>query len=127
MMTQRRQSTGSGVTDSVDVAVDERGQSSTHSVGRTAAAAHIADTDPDLTAAELAVHECSAADVLPALPTVEAGDLIATGASVVAATALAAAASWDASCPQSDREHCSGGRMVAAVLQRLDNASPCFR
>ena len=123
-MTQRKQSTGSGATDSVD----ERGQSSTHSAGRTAAAAaRIADTDPHLTAAELAVHECSAADVLPALPTVEAGDLIATGASVVAATALAAAASWDASCPQSGREHCSGDRIGAAVLQRLDNASPCFQ
>ena len=31
---------------SVDVAVDECGQSSTHSVGRTAAAAHIVDADP---------------------------------------------------------------------------------
>ena len=88
---------------------------------------HNVDFDPHLTAAELAVHECSVADVLPALPTVEAGDLIATGASVVAATVLAVAASWDASCPQSDKEHCSGGRIVAAVLQRLDNASPCFQ
>ena len=93
------------------------------------------DFDPHLTAAELAVHDCSVADVLPALPTVEAGDSTATGASavaatvasVVAATVLAAAASWDASRPQSGKEHCAGGRIVAAVLQRLDNASPCFR
>jgi len=147
MMTQRKQSTGSGATDTVDVAVDACGQSSTHSVGRTAAAARIADADPQeifavdhnaavehnadfdphLTAAELAVHECSAANVLPAFPTVGAGDLIATCASVVAATVLAAAASWDASCPQSGREHCSGDRIGAAVLQRLDNASPCFQ
>ena len=46
MMTQRKQSTGSGATDSVDVAVDECGQSSTHSVGRPAAAARIVDADP---------------------------------------------------------------------------------
>ena len=46
MMRLMMQSTGSGATDSVDVAVDECGQSSTHSVGRTAAAAHIVDADP---------------------------------------------------------------------------------
>ena len=46
MMAQRKQSTGSGATDSVDVAVDECGQSSTHSVGRPAAAARIVDADP---------------------------------------------------------------------------------
>jgi len=96
-------------------------------VDHNAAVEHNVDFDPHLTAAELAVHECSVSDVLPALPTVEAGDLIATGASVVAATVLAVAASWDASCPQSDKEHRSGGRVVAAVLQRLDNASPCFQ
>ncbi len=87
-MTQMKQSAGSGATDTVDVAVGACGQSSTHGVdgvGRTAAAARVADADPPemfavdhnpavehnadfgphLTAAELAVHGCSAAYVFP--------------------------------------------------------------
>ncbi len=135
-MTQMKQSAGSGATDTVDVAVEACGQSSTHGVGRTAAAARIADADPPeifavdhnaavehnadfgphLTAAELAVHECSAACVLASVVV-----------SLNSATVLAAAASWDASCPQSGREYRSGDRIGTAVLQRLDNALPCFQ
>ena len=126
-MMQREQSTGSGATDAVDVAVEARGQSSTHGVdgvGRIAAAARVAGADPPeifavdhntavehnadfgphLTSAELAVHGCSAAYVFP--------KFVAYPAAV-----LAAAASWDANCPQSGREYRPGDRIGLSSLQ----------
>ncbi len=129
-MTQMEQSAGSGATDTVDVAVEACGQSSTHGVdgvGRTAAAARVADADPPeifavdhntavehnadfglhLTAAELAVHGCSAACVFPSV-----------AASLNSAAVLAADASWDASCPQSGGECRSVDRIGLALLQR---------
>ena len=138
-MTQMKQSAGSGATDTVDVAVEACGQSSAHGVdgvGRTAAAARVAGADPPeifavdhntavehnadfgphLTAAELAVHGCSAAYVFPSVV-----------ASLNSAAVLAAAASWDASCPQSGRECRSVDRIGLALLQRQDNALPCFQ
>jgi hypothetical protein len=126
-MTQMEQSAGSGATDTVDVAVGARCQSSTHGVdgvGRIAAAArvagadppemlavdhntaveHNADSGPHLAAAELAVHGCSAAYDFP--------KFVAYSAAV-----LAAAASWDANCPQSGREYRPGDRIGLSSLQ----------
>ena len=128
-MTQMKQSAGSGATDTVDIAVEACGQSSAHGVdgvGRTAAAARVADADPPemfavdhnaavehnadfgphLTAAELAVYGCSAPYVLPSVV-----------ASLNSAAVLAAAASWDANCPQSGREYRPGDRIGLSSLQ----------
>ena len=126
-MTQMEQSAGSGATDTVDVAVEACGQSSAHGVdgvGRIAAAARVAGADPPemlavdhntavehnadfglhLAAAELAVHGCSAAYDFPKFV-------------VYSAAVLAAAASWDANCPQSGREYRPGDRIGLSSLQ----------